>query len=210
MNPKVNALIITDLQNDFMPWGALPVVGGDGIIPVILKICPLFSHIYTTQDWHPINHVSFAINHGKKPRETIQGHGDIQILWPVHCVQNTLGAALVPHLQRITIEKHFFKGTNSLVDSYSTFFDNEKKGSTGLGEYLKKHKIKNLFFSGLTTDYCILYSVLDALKEGFTVFVIQEACKGLNLQPEEDKKALVQMQDQGAIILHSKELSKYL
>ncbi len=207
---KLTALIITDLQNDFMPSGALPIKEGEAIIPIVLQIAPLFSHIYTTQDWHPNNHVSFAINHGKRPGEIIEIHGKSQILWPVHCVQETLGADLIPRLQRIAIEKKIYKGENPLIDSYSAFFDNEKKKSTGLNEYLKKRGIQKLFFSGFATDFCILYSIKDAIDQGFIAYVIRDACRAMNKELLDETKALVAMENYGAVIILSREISSYL
>lgn len=168
-------MILIDLQKDFLPGGALAVPKGDEILPVLQKIIPSFDHVLATQDWHPAHHESFT-------------------LWPPHCIQNTDGAKLA--LQDAPIEKIFRKGTDPHIDSYSAFFDNAKKHSTGLAEYLKKHHLKTLYFAGLATDYCVLYSVLDALALGFKVWVILDACRGID--PITTGKAIQQMQAAGA------------
>ncbi len=199
---KSSALIIVDMQNDFMPWGALPVKDANLIISIILKLAEHFNHIIATQDWHPEDHISFALNHGKKPGEIIEVHHEKQVLWPAHCVQNTLGADLAPPLKKLKIEKIFYKGSNSFIDSYSAFFDNAKKKSTGLGEFLRSTKIKELFFAGVATDYCVKYSVLDAIELGFSVSVIKNACKGINLQPGDEEKAFEEMKAAGAKLVN--------
>lgn len=204
----MKALIITDMQNDFMPWGALPVKGGNEIIRTIFELTSHFKHVFATFDWHPVDHVSFALNHGKRPGTVIRVHNQDQILWPEHCVQDTLGADLVGPLHKIKIEKIFHKGTDSFIDSYSTFFDNERKKSNGLSEYLKKKKIKDLYFVGVATDYCIKYSVLDALREGFKATVIKDACRPINLKPDDEIEALKEMELKGAKIITSDQITK--
>src|SRR3954468_12732007 len=152
----MNALIIVDVQNDFVPGGALPVPEGDKVLPVINNLQPKFDLVVATQDWHPASHGSFAANHpGKKPGDVIQLKGLPQILWPVHCVQNTTGAAFVPTLDAKRIAKVFPKGTDPQVDSYSGFFDNGRQKATGLAEYLKQRGVTELYIVGLATDYCV-------------------------------------------------------
>lgn len=203
----MKALLIVDLQNDFMPGGSLPVPGGNEIIPVINTLAHKFSHIFATQDWHPADHVSFASNHlGKKPGDTTQVKGVKQILWPVHCVRNTKGAELVSALNKEKITSIFYKGTDKWVDSYSTFFDNARERSTGLDEYLQTRGIKEIYIVGVATDYCVLYSVLDALELGFQVTVVQDACRGINLAPQDVEKAFQLMKEKGAKLLLSKEI----
>ncbi|HSW72383.1 MAG TPA: bifunctional nicotinamidase/pyrazinamidase, partial [Chlamydiales bacterium] len=194
------------LQNDFMPWGSLPVKEGNEILLFINPLMDRFSHVYATQDWHPEDHVSFAVNHGKRPGETIEVHHETQVLWPEHCVQNTLGADLVPGINKEKIEKIFTKGSDSQIDSYSAFFDNARKKETGLHQYLKKKNIKELYFAGVATDYCVKYSVLDALELGYKVFVIQDLCRGVDLHSGDVKRALEEMKSKGAKIILSKAI----
>lgn len=202
----MTALILVDLQNDFMPWGSLPVKEGNEILPFINPLMDRFSHVYATQDWHPEDHVSFAVNHGKRPGETIEIHHETQVLWPEHCVQNTLGADLVPGINKEKIEKIFTKGCDSQIDSYSAFFDNARKKETGLHQYLQKKNIKDLYFAGVATDYCVKYSVLDALELQYKVIVIQDLCRGVDLHPGDSKKALDEMKSNGAKLILSKAI----
>ncbi len=198
----MKALVIVDMQNDFMPWGTLPVPDGDKIIPIIQSLIPKFKHVVATLDSHPSNHVSFAINHGKKPEQEIDIHGVRQKLWPVHCVEDTMGADFVYQLPKEKIDSFFRKGTDFRYDSYSAFFDNARKLSTGLADYLHQHHLKELYFVGVATEYCVKYSVLDALELGFPVFLIEDGCKPINTS--EEKKAIQEMKEKGASILHSK------
>lgn len=199
----MKTLIITDVQHDFMPGGALGIPGANAIVPIINHLIPKFDHVLATQDWHPPHHISFAVSHGKKVGEVIEV-GDLkQILWPVHCVQNTHGADFVDGLHRDRIEAIFHKGTDPKIDSYSTFFDNARKRHTGLAEHLRKHNLKDLYFVGLATDYCILYSVLDALELGFNVWVIQDACRAINIHPADEEYAIEKMRKKGAKIILS-------
>lgn len=195
----MKALIIVDIQNDFLPGGALSVPGGDAVIPVINRIIPYFKHVFASLDWHPKAHVSFASTHQKKVGEEIWLSGIRQKLWPRHCIQNTAGAKLSSRLHTQAIEKVFYKGTNPEVDSYSTFFDNEKKFSTGLGDYLRERGIQELYFAGLALDFCVLYSALDALDLGFTVFVIQDACRAIF----DGEGAIEKMRSRGANVIQS-------
>lgn len=201
----MNALIVTDVQHDFMPDGALGVPGADEIIPIINRLMPCFDFVFATQDWHPLHHVSFAETHHKKPKEVIQIGSLEQILWPVHCVQNTWGAALAEGLDRKRIQACFHKGVDPQVDSYSTFFDGHRKRATGLAERLRELSIQELAFVGLATDYCVLYSVLDALELGFRATLIQDACRAINLHPEDEKRAIEKMRQKGAKIALSKD-----
>jgi len=204
----MRALVIIDMQNDFMPWGSLPVNGGDAIIPLINRLTDHFQHVYATMDWHPPDHVSFALNHGKRPGEQLEiGHRKIA-LWPIHCVQGSLGAELVSPLKKEKIEKIFHKGIDPLDDSYGVFFDEEKKRSTGLYEYLKKKRIKELYFTGVATEYCVKYSVCSALELGFSATVILDACRGVHLKPGDEADAIKEMQAKGAAIVTSQNLLK--
>lgn len=185
-----------------MPGGSLPVPRGDEIVPVINQLMPQFSYVIATQDWHPKDHVSFASNHpGKKPGDRIKVKGIEQILWPVHCVQKSPGAELVAGLKKESINSIFYKGSDKWVDSYSAFFDNGRLRATGLADYLKKEKLYELCVVGVATDYCVLYSVLDALQLGFQVTLVKDACRGINLEPRDEERALRKMEESGAVII---------
>ena len=201
----MKTLIVIDVQHDFMPGGALGVPHGDEIVLVINRLIPHFEHVVATLDWHLENHVSFAKTHGRKAGDVIEVGGNEQILWPVHCVQNSHGASLADGLKKEKIEASFYKGIDPKVDSYSAFFDNARNRSTGLEEYLVKNKLHKLYFVGLATDYCVLYSVLDALELGFDVIVIRDACRAINLHPGDEEKALEKMKSKGAKISLSKD-----
>lgn len=203
----MKVLIIIDVQYDFLPGGALAILGADAIIPVINQLIPQFEHVVATLDWHTQNHVSFAATHHKKVGEVIHLNGIEQILWPIHCVQNTHGARISNALNQTKIEAIFHKGCDPNVDSYSTFFDNLRKRHTGLGAYLQKHKWNDLYFVGLATDYCVLYSVLDALELGFKATVIRDACRAINLKPDDEKQALEKMKMRGAHIIFSRNIA---
>lgn len=205
----MKTLIITDVQHDFMPGGALGVAGGNEIVPVINALIPHFDHVFATQDWHPPRHISFASAHKKKPGETIRLGEIEQVLWPDHCIQNTRGADLAKGLHREKIEAIFHKGVDPKVDSYSTFFDNARKRSTGLSDHLRKAHLADLYFVGLATDYCVLYSVLDAVDLGFNTWVIRDACRGINLHPGDEEKAYETMRRKGARVIFSQEILGY-
>jgi nicotinamidase/pyrazinamidase len=193
------ALIIVDVQNDFLPGGALAVPGGDQIIPAINRMLQLpFDQIIATRDVHPKKHVSFASSWNKNPGDKILTQHLEQILWPDHCVEGTEGADFPIELDTSHFHKICLKGTDVQVDSYSTFYDNKKRNTTGLEEYLHEHEIQELYFAGLATDYCVLYSVRDALSADFTVFIVKDACRGVDLSPGDVAKALTEMERLGA------------
>jgi nicotinamidase/pyrazinamidase len=203
----MKALLIVDVQNDFTPGGALAVNEGDQIIPIINKIQGKFDLIVATQDWHPENHGSFAANHtDKKVGEFIQLNGVMQILWPVHCVQESAGAEFHKDLNTSQVAKVFQKGTNPLVDSYSGFFDNNKNGDTGLSDYLKSEGVREIYVCGLAADYCVKFTVLDGIDEGFKTYLIQDATRAVNVKEGDFEKALEEMEDHGAFLINSKEL----
>ena len=205
----MKALILVDLQNDFLPGGSLAVVGGDSILSVVNKLLEMpFDLVVATKDWHPIDHGSFAKTHKKNVGETIELSGLKQILWPVHCVQHTQGAEFSSQWHYHKVNKIFFKGTEKEIDSYSAFFDNGHKKSTGLYEYLQGKGVDELYIAGLTTDYCIKYTVLDALKLGFKIYVIVDACKAVNLRPQDEEASLLQMLQEGANLMHSKDIQR--
>lgn len=198
------ALILVDLQNDFMPKGRLAVPQGNAVIPIANALQPHFEYIIATQDWHPKNHGSFAVNHtGKSVGDRITLAGLPQILWPVHCVQGTEGAELVADLKQERLTKIFQKGSDPTIDSYSGFFDNGHRKSTGLGDYLKKQAISELYIMGLALDYCVKYTVLDACQLGFKTFLIEDGCRAVNLNPEDGAIAIKEMQAAGATVIQS-------
>lgn len=203
----MNALIVVDLQNDFLPGGALAVPHGDEVIPVANELQHHFDLILATKDWHSRDHGSFAANHpGKKPGERIILDGIEQILWPVHCVQNTHGAEFTTAFETSRIAHVFHKGTNPIIDSYSTFFDNAHRRHTGLAHYLGKRGIKDIYLMGLALDYCVKYSALDARELGLSTHVIVDGCRGIELEPDDIDRALGEMKRAGAILLKSTEL----
>lgn len=201
------ALIIVDLQNDFLPGGSLAVHGGDKIPLIVNELVKApFDLIIATKDWHPPTHGSFADNYGKLVGEYVDLAGTHQILWPRHCVQGTQGAEFAPGWDTTQIDKIVYKGIDPQIDSYSTFFDNKHLRSTGLEHYLKGHEIKDIYIAGLATDYCVKYTVLDAIQLGFQPYVIVDACRGVNIQPQDSHEALEIMQKAGAILFSFKDL----
>lgn len=206
-----DALLLVDIQNDFMPGGALEVIDGDQIIPAVSHLIQLpFETIIASKDWHPKNHVSFAATHKKHVGDILEKEQVKQILWPVHCVENTPGSEFYPGWDTEKVHKIFHKGTNPQIDSYSAFYDNERIKSTGLGDYLLKHDVTRIFIAGLTTEYCVKYSALDAISMGFHVYVVADACRGVNLHPNDSKKALKEMEAFGAVIVTSDQVKKLL
>lgn len=203
----MRALIIVDVQNDFCPGGALAVKEGDQVVPVINRIAPRFDLVVASQDWHPANHLSFASQHpGKRPGERIELKGTEQVLWPVHCVQHSRGAELVSALDISLIEAVFRKGTDREIDSYSVFFDNARRKKTDLEEYLRLKGVRELWVTGLATDYCVKFSVLDALSLGFKTTLIQDACRGVELENGDVERALREMRTSGACLVTSGSL----
>ena len=206
---KKKALIMVDLQNDFCKGGSLEVPDGDAVVPLANQLQPYFDLVIATQDWHPQNHMSFASNHA-----TAQVGDEVvidqlsQILWPEHCVQETEGAELHQELNKHGIDKIFYKGIDNRIDSYSAFFDNAHLRSTGLHDYLCHHQIEEIYIMGLATDYCVKYSSLDAIHLGLNVYVIEDACRGVNLKPGDIEKALDEMRKAGVKVIHSKEILK--
>jgi nicotinamidase/pyrazinamidase len=201
------ALILVDLQNDFIPGGSLAVRDGDAVIPVANAVQKTFELVVATQDWHPQNHGSFASNHrGKHPGEVIELGGLQQVLWPDHCVQGSRGARFHPVLNRAQVAKVFRKGTDPEIDSYSTFFDNAHRKSTGLGDYLRDEKVTDVYLLGLATDYCVKYSALDAVHLGFKTHVIIDGCRGVELAPGDTKASIDEMRAAGVAIVTSADL----
>ncbi len=177
-----DVLIVTDVQNDFCPGGALAVPLGDEVIAPIHRVAPRFEHIIFTQDWHPPNHSSFAASHpGKHPFETIELAYGAQTLWPPHCVQGSMGAEFHPALDLPQAELVLRKGFRVHVDSYSAFFENDRVTPTGLASYLRERDLKRVFLAGLAYDYCVGYSALDARRLGLPAFVLRDACRAIDL-----------------------------
>ena len=195
------ALVLVDLQNDFCPGGALAVAKGDQAVVLANQLIPLFDRVIATQDWHPKNHQSFASQHpNHKVGDQISLHGIPQTLWVDHCVEESWGAKFhhALNLPKGTYIQR--KGTNPKIDSYSAFLENDKQTETGLAKYLKQQQIETLYILGLATDYCVLYTVLDALALGFKVHLLAEGCFGVNLNPQDSAQALMKMREQGATI----------
>jgi nicotinamidase/pyrazinamidase len=203
----MKALILVDIQNDFVPGGALSVPEGDQIVPTVNQLQSGFDLVVATQDWHPANHGSFAANYpGRLPGDFINLNGLPQILWPTHCVQGTPGADFVPGLQRTKWDRVFVKGTDPEVDSYSGFFDNGHRRATGLADYLREKGVTDLYVAGLATDYCVKFTVLDALKLGFKTHLIEDACRGVNLHPGDARRAVDEMKNAGVVVVASDSL----
>lgn len=201
------ALILVDIQNDFCPGGALAVNDGDKIVNVVNSIIDKFDNVIATQDWHPSDHVSFASNNqDKKVGDLIDLNGLSQVMWPNHCVQNSYGSEFVKELKTEKITKVFKKGTDLNVDSYSGFYDNDHKKSTGLGDYLKNEKINEVYITGLATDYCVKYTVLDALNLGIKTNLVIDAVRGVNLSPDDSENAIKEMEKAGAKIIKSSQI----
>lgn len=185
----MRALVIIDVQNDFIPGGALAVPEGYKIVELINKLQHKFDLVIATQDWHPEDHSSFAVNHsGKKEFERIPWKGREQVLWPVHCLQNSWGAKFHPDLRTAKIEAIFRKGTNPEMDSYSAFYDNGHLNTTGLAGYLKEKGVDELYFCGLAAEICVYFSVMDALEEGFDATIIEDATRALDPTDFENAK----------------------
>lgn len=198
------ALVLVDIQNDFCPGGALEVKTGDEVVEVANRLGRHFDLVVATQDWHPRDHGSFAANHaGKEPYQVIDLGGLPQVLWPVHCVQGSKGAELHAQLDQKAIRKVFTKGTDSTVDSYSGFHDNGRRKSTGMGEWLKEQGVDTVYVLGLATDYCVKFTALDARKDGFAAFLVEDGCRGVELAPGDSEAAVEEMRTAGVVVLDS-------
>jgi nicotinamidase/pyrazinamidase len=205
----MKALILIDLQNDFLPGGALAVPDGDAVVPLANRLQREFELVVLTQDWHPQNHASFAANHpGKAVGQVIDLDGLPQVLWPVHCVQNSRGADFAPGLQIERVSHIVQKGTDPNIDSYSGFFDNGQRKATTLAGFLRARAVRELYLLGLATDYCVKYSALDARQLGFTVSLCVDACRGVNLKPEDSAQALTELEDAGVQLISSQSLAR--
>ena len=203
----MKCLILVDIQNDFLPTGALPVAEGDRVVGVANRVMRGFEVVVATQDWHPADHGSFAASHpGKQVFQQIELIGLPQTLWPVHCVQNTQGAELAAALDRNRIAKIFPKGTDASIDSYSGLFDNDHRKSTGLGEWLKGQGVTEVFVCGIATDYCVKFTALDAVGMGFKTHLVEDASRGVNLRADDVANAVDEMKRAGVTVVQSAEL----
>jgi len=183
MTGDTDLLLVIDVQNDFCPGGALAVPRGDEVLAPINRIGRRFAHVALTQDWHPRDHRSFASQHaGRRPFETIALPYGEQTLWPDHCIQGTAGAAFHPELDLPHAELILRKGFRLDIDSYSAFFENDRRTPTGLASYLRERGFRRLYLAGLATDYCVAYSALDAIRAGFAVVVLEDACRAIDLE----------------------------
>lgn len=204
---RKRALILVDIQNDFCAGGSLAVPGGDEVVPIINLLQPEFDYVIATQDWHPTDHTSFAANHPNYAVGDVLMLNNIsQILWPIHCVQNSRGAEFHPLLDKHYIKKIFHKGADKEIDSYSAFFDNAHLRSTGLGDYLKQENVEEVYIAGLATDYCVKFSAFDATYLGFDVYVITDACRGVELRSGDIENAFEEMAQRGAKLITSSEI----
>jgi nicotinamidase/pyrazinamidase len=177
-----DVLIVVDVQNDFCPGGALAVPRGDEVVPIVNRLAARFRNVVLTQDWHPARHFSFASSHpGKKPYDTIAASYGPQILWPDHCVQGSPGAEFHPALHIPHAALVLRKGTDPTIDSYSTFYENDRTTPTGLIGYLRNRGFTRVFLAGLAFDFCVRYSAEGAQREGFAVFVVEDACRGIDM-----------------------------
>ncbi len=207
----MRALILIDLQNDFLPGGALAVKNGDEVLPVANRLSALkgkiFDLVVATQDWHPQSHGSFASNNpGRKIGELSQLGGLPQVMWPDHCVQGTSGAEFSDNLDLSYVDKIVQKGTDPLIDSYSGFYDNGHKKQTELGPYLKSQNVNEITLLGLATDYCVKFTALDAIQEGFKTICVVDGCRAVNLKAEDERLALEEMQKADVYLTTSQEV----
>lgn len=203
----MRALLLVDLQNDFCPGGALAVPDGDQVMVPAMTLARCFDCVVASQDWHPADHGSFASQHeGHSPGDLIMLDGLEQVLWPEHCVAGSHGARFHPAVERALLKEVFRKGTDPLVDSYSAFHDNGNRRATGLGTWLRNRKVKELFVLGLALDYCVRFSALDAVAEGFRTRLVLDACRAVNLAPGDGDAAVAAMRSAGVSVCTSEEI----
>jgi nicotinamidase/pyrazinamidase len=208
-NLEKAALLVLDVQKDFCPGGSLEVKEGDVVVPVINRIVRKFFKVIATMDWHPKDHVSFASNHpGMKIFDSVDVNGVDQLLWPDHCVQGTRGADFYPGLEDKYFDIILRKGSDSLLDSYSAFYENDKKTPTGLEYYLKNVGVSETYICGLATDYCVFYSAIDSVKTGFNTKLIIDATRGVDVPQGNVKKAVDDMKLAGVTIVRSQDLAE--
>ena len=197
----MEALLLVDIQVDFLPGGALAVPEGDQVVPIANRLMERYELVLATQDWHPADHRSFASQHpGRRPGEVIELDGLPQVLWPDHCVQHTPGAELAPGLNRARLQHIVRKGTDPLIDSYSGFFDNARRKATGLERYLRERRVEALHLVGLATDYCVKATALDAVDLGVSTVLLTAGVRGVELQPGDCQRAIEHMRAAGVKI----------
>src|SRR6266446_3850334 len=204
---QMRTLVLVDIQNDFLPGGALAVPRGDEVIPIANELQPRFDLVVATQDWHPAGHGSFASSHPRrKPGDLVELGGLPQVLWPDHCVQGSRGAEFAARLQMNRVETIFRKGTDPGIDSYSGFFDNGHRKSTGLGDYLRGRGATDLYVLGLATDYCVKFTALDAVRLGFRTFLVQDGSRGVELRAGDVARALDEARHGGVEVVQSSDV----
>lgn len=202
----MKALLVVDIQNDFCPGGALAVPGGDSIIPTVNRLIETFDSVIQTQDWHPAGHHSFASSHsGKNEYDTVEMDYGTQVLWPDHCVQGSRGSEFHSGLNTQKTQVIIRKGFRKEIDSYSTFFENDQKTATGLTGYLNNRGITDLYTVGLATDFCVKWSILDGIDEGFTMHIVEDAVEGIDLNGSLDQ-AWREMKEKGVLVTTSDSL----
>jgi nicotinamidase/pyrazinamidase len=203
----MRALLLVDIQNDFMPTGSLPVADGDAVVAIANVLAPRFELVVATQDWHPADHASFASNHpGHGPGEVVEVAGQPQVLWPDHCVQGTAGASFHSALDVAEIDHVVRKGTDPAIDSYSGFFDNNHAKDTVLSAYLREQGVDEIWLVGVATDYCVQFTALDGRGEGFSVVIAEDGVRAVDLAPGDGEAALAKMRAAGCRITTSAEL----
>jgi nicotinamidase/pyrazinamidase len=203
----MRALILVDIQHDFLPGGALGVPNGDAVIPVANSLSARFDVVVATQDWHPADHGSFAVHHpGHQPGEVIDLNGLPQVLWPVHCVAESHGAAFHPDVDMARVSAVFRKGTDPRVDSYSGFFDNGRRNDTGLDAWLRARGVDEVVVMGLATDYCVKWTALDAQSLGYRTTLVVDGSRGVELAPGDVERAIEAMRTAGIRIARAEEV----
>ena len=203
INNNTDVFLIIDVQNDFCPGGALAVADGDAVVAPINSLSSKFTHRVVTQDWHPAGHLSFACSHaGAEPFSEIELAYGPQTLWPEHCVQGSEGAAFHKDLEVTGAELIIRKGFRREVDSYSAFFENDKKTATGLAGYLKERGFQRVFLAGLATDFCVTFSALDSVTHEFDTYVFEDACRSINMNGSLEASRQ-KMTDAGVKLIHS-------
>ncbi len=200
----MKALLLVDIQNDFCPGGALAVAGGDEVVPVANALAEIFELVIATRDFHPTGHLSFADSHaGRSVGEVVDLAGTQQVLWPAHCVQDTPGSELHADLRVDLVTEVVVKGTNIEVDSYSAFYDNSRDASTGLADLLRERGVDEVVVCGLATDYCVKATALDAVSEGFSVTVVRDGCRAVEIVEGDAERAFIEMEECGCVVIDS-------
>jgi nicotinamidase/pyrazinamidase len=207
----MKALLLIDIQNDFLSGGALAVPKGNEIIPTANRLLGLkgsfFDRVVASRDWHPADHQSFASQHpGRKAGELIDWHGLSQVLWPDHCVQHSRGSEFHKELNTSALDHIVLKGLDREIDSYSAFFDNGYRKATDLGPFLVDQRISEIYLAGLATDYCVKFTALDAVSAKFKTYLIEDGCRGVNLKPDDSERARSELRNAGVEMIHSREL----